>query len=159
MIGVGGFSGTLIGGWIADRAAVRDRRLFATVPGVAAIVVVPLYFVLFTIPNTLVALALVFIPSVISTIWYGAVYSTAQSVVAPHRRATAAALLLLILNLIGLGGGPPFLGAVSDFLAKSEHMGAAEGLRWAMIITGCFSVVAGGFFLAARGRMQADVVS
>jgi len=159
MIGVGGFTGTLIGGWIADRAAAGDRRAFATVPGLAAILVVPLYFLLFTIPNTLVAIALVFIPSVISTIWYGAVYSTAQSVVAPHRRATAAALLLLILNLIGLGLGPLFLGSVSDFLAKTEHFGAAEGLRWAMIITGCFSLVAGDFFLASRGRLQADVVS
>src|SRR5579871_53755 len=159
MIGVGGFTGTLIGGWIADRAAARDRRAFATIPGATAILVVPVYFVIFTIPNTLVALALVFIPSVVSTIWYGAVYSTAQSVVAPHRRATAAALLLLILNLIGLGLGPPFLGAASDFLAKTEHLGAAEGLRWAMIVTGCFSLVCGGFFFAARGRLQADVVS
>ena len=90
-------------------------------------------------------------PNVVCTIWYGAVYSTAQSVVAPHRRATAAALLLLILNLIGLGLGPTFLGASSDFLAKTQHLGAAEGLRWAMIITGCFGVVAAGFFWPREG--------
>jgi len=159
MTGLGGLTGTLIGGWIADRAVTRDRRAFATVPGVLAVLVTPLYFLLFTTPSTLLAIALTFIPAAVATVWYGAVYSTAQSVVAPHRRATAAALLLLILNLIGLGFGPPFLGAASDFLAKTEHMGAAEGLRWAMVTTGCVSVVAGGFFLAARGRMQADVVS
>ena len=75
-------------------------------------------------------------PTSSRTIWYGAVYSTAQSVVAPHRRATAAALLLLILNLIGLGLGPTFLGVLSDFLARPQHLGSAEGLRWALIITG-----------------------
>jgi MFS family permease len=159
MTGLGGMTGTVIGGWIADRAPRRDRRAFATVPGLAAVLVTPLYLLIFTTPNTLLAIALTFIPATISTIWYGAVYSTAQSVVAPHRRATAAALLLLILNLIGLGFGPPFLGAASDFYAKAEHLGAAEGLRWAMISAGAVSVVAGGFFLAARGRMQADVVS
>jgi MFS family permease len=159
MTGLGGLTGTLVGGWIADRAAIRDRRLFATVPGVAAVLVTPLYLLIFTTPNTLFAIALTFIPSAVATVWYGAVYSTAQSVVEPRRRATAAALLLLILNLIGLGLGPPFLGAASDFYAKTEHLGAAEGLRWAMITTGGVSVVAGAIFLAARRRMQADVVS
>ena len=85
--------------------------------------------------------------------------STAQSVVAPHRRATAAALLLLILNLIGLGGGPTFLGIASDFLDKAQHLGPAEGLRWAMIVIGCFNAVTAGLFWMARRTVREDVVS
>jgi predicted MFS family arabinose efflux permease len=159
MTGLGGLVGTLIGGHIADRAVSRDRRAFMSVPAVAAVAVIHFIFVIYTLPSTLPAIALVFVPNVIATVWYGPVYSTAQSVVAPHRRATAAALLLLILNLIGLGLGPTFLGATSDFLAKTAHLGASEGLRWAMIITGCFSVVAAAFFWLARGRIREDVVS
>ncbi len=157
--GVGGFAGTVIGGWIADRAAMRDRRLFASVPAAAALIAVPAVFVIYLTPHVLPALALLLIPNVALTIWYGAVYSTAQSVVAPHRRATAAALLLLILNLIGLGLGPTFLGAASDFLAKAQHLGTAEGLRWAIIVTGCFNLLAAGLFWMARRTVREDVVS
>jgi len=116
-------------------------------------------FAIFTVKSTPAALVLDLVPNIVGTIWYGAVYSTAQSVVAPHRRATAAALLLLILNLIGLGFGPSFLGACSDFLATQQHLGSAEGLRWALIITSCFGVVAAGFFWLARRTVREDVVS
>lgn len=157
--GVGGFTGTVVGGWIADRAAVRDRRLFASVPAAAALISVPVYFAIFLAPGVLPALALMLIPNVVLTIWYGAAYSTAQSVVEPRRRATAAALLLLILNLIGLGLGPTSLGALSDVFAGARRLGEAEGLRWAMIVIGCFNVVAAAFFWMARRTVREDVVS
>jgi MFS family permease len=157
--GIGGFTGTVIGGWIADRASTRDRRAFASVPAAAALIAVPAVFVIYLVPGLLPALALLLIPNIALTIWYGAVYSTAQSVVAPHRRATAAALLLLILNLIGLGLGPTFLGFLSDLLANAGHLGKAEGLRWAIIVTGCFNLLSAGFFWMARRTVREDVVS
>ncbi len=157
--GLGGLVGTLIGGHIADRSVVRDRRLSMTVPAIAALVVIPLIFVIFTMKDALPALALDLAPNMVGTLWYGAVYSTGQSVVPPRRRATAAALLFLILNLIGLGLGPTFLGVCSDFLAKTEHLGAAEGLRWALIATGCFDLIAAGCFWMARRTIREDVVS
>ncbi|HZZ86776.1 MAG TPA: MFS transporter [Caulobacteraceae bacterium] len=157
--GLGGMAGTLIGGRIADRAVTRDRRAFMSVPAIAAAGSIPFVFVIFTMKNTLGALVLDLIPNIVATIWYGAIYSTAQSVVAPHRRATAAALLFLILNLIGLGLGPTFLGASSDFFANTMHLGPAEGLRWALIVTGCFGLVAAVFFWLARSTVREDVVS
>ncbi|HLY78387.1 MAG TPA: MFS transporter [Caulobacteraceae bacterium] len=159
MTALGGLTGSLVGGQIADRAVGRDRRAFMSVPAVLALGSIPFIFVLFTVQSTWAALALDFVPNVVATIWYGAGYSTAQSVVAPHRRATAAALLLLILNLIGLGLGPTFLGVCSDFLANNQHLGTAEGLRWAMIAASCFGVVAAGFFWLARRTVREDVVS
>jgi MFS family permease len=159
MTGAGGLTGTLVGGWIADRATTRDRRLFVSMPAIAALIAVPFILTIFTIHSVMIAILLLFVPNVVSTIWYGPVYSTAQSVVEPRYRATAAALLLLILNLIGLGLGPPFLGALSDYLAKSGGLGVAEGLRWAMIGSGMVSVVAAGLFWLARRTIREDVVS
>jgi len=156
--GVGGLTGTLVGGAIADRGARGDRRLFASVPAIVALIAIPFIYFVFTTQSTVLALVLLLVPNVAATIWYGAVYSTAQSVVAPRYRATAAALLLLILNLIGLGLGPPALGALSDYLAK-HGLGAAEGLRWAMIDSGMVSVVAAALFWLARRTIREDVVS
>jgi predicted MFS family arabinose efflux permease len=158
MTGAGGLTGTLVGGWIADRAATRDRRLFVSMPAIAALIAVPFIVTIFTIHSVLIAILLLFVPNVVSTIWYGPVYSTAPSVVAPRYRATAAALLLLILNLIGLGLGPPFLGALSDYLARSG-LGVAEGLRWALIGSGMVSVIAAVLFWLARRTIREDVVS
>jgi hypothetical protein len=39
-----------------------------------------------------------------------------QEEVKPHERVLAGALLLLVMNLVGLGLGPTYLGAVSDLL-------------------------------------------
>jgi hypothetical protein len=114
---------------------------------------------IYLLPNAFMALGLVLPPTIFATIWYGSVYSTAQTVVEPRRRATAAALLFLILNLIGLGGGPAFLTALSDYLAKSQHLGVAEGLRWALVITSGFSILAALFFWLARRTVREDVVS
>ena len=46
-----------------------------------------------------------------------------QEHVAPNERVLAGALLLLVMNLVGLGLGPTFLGAMSDWLrpAHPEH--------------------------------------
>ncbi|HEY3798780.1 MAG TPA: MFS transporter [Caulobacteraceae bacterium] len=159
MTGIGGLAGTLIGGIVADRAVTRDRRIFMSLPAITAVIYIPVVIVIFTLKSTLPAMLLLLIPNAIATVWYGPVYSTAQSVVPPHRRATAAALLLLILNLIGLGFGPTFLGALSDYFAVQQHMGPAEGLRWAMVVTGCFSILAALFFWLGRATVREDVVS
>jgi MFS family permease len=159
MTGVGGIIGSLVGGRIADRAAAGDRRISMTVPAVAAALAIPILFAIYLVPNAFVALGLVLLPTIFATIWYGSVYSTAQTVVEPQRRATAAALLFLILNLIGLGGGPSFLTALSDFLANNQHLGSAEGLRWALIVTSGFSILAALFFWLARRTVRDDVVS
>ena len=62
----------------------------------------------------------------LGTIWYGPVYGTAQSIVPPHMRATTSAILLFIINLIGLGLGPLFVGALSD--ASTNYLLNGTGL-------------------------------
>jgi hypothetical protein len=46
-----------------------------------------------------------------------------QEEVRPQERVLSGALLLLVMNLVGLGLGPTYLGAVSDWLRAShpEH--------------------------------------
>jgi hypothetical protein len=64
-------------------------------------------------------------------------------------RAQAAAVLLLILNLIGMGLGPQFVGVLSDWLAPRVGV---ESIRWSLLVT----IVVGAlwsavhYFLAAR---------
>ena len=62
--------------------------------------------------------------------YLGPTFALTQSIARPHMRALASAVLLFIINLVGLGLGPSALGALSDALAPRF---GGESLRYAMI--------------------------
>ena len=157
--GAAGMVGTLLGGYFADIAAKRDARGYAVVPALAAVACLPAYYFIYTVEDPMLALWLNAIPSVLGTLWYGPVFATAQSVVPAHTRATAAALLLLVLNLIGLGLGPLFVGLLSDGLSGMGGLGQAEGLRWSLILTSLIGLVGAALFWLARKTIVRDLVS
>jgi len=82
----------------------------------------------------------------------GPTWAVLQSVTPPQMRAMAAAILLFLVNLIGLGMGPQLIGIMSDVL----HAGAATtGLRLAIEIVCSASMLASVFFyLASRSLVQ-----
>ncbi len=158
--GLGGLVGTWLGGFLADRAAVRDKRAYMSVPAIAGLVSLPFIYLIYSVQSSALALALGFIPALLNTLWYGPVYATAQSVVSPHSRATTAAILLFVLNIIGLGFGPMSVGALNDFLiGPSFELGEIEGIRWAMILAGSVILVSVGLFWWARNTVREDIVS
>jgi hypothetical protein len=56
-------------------------------------------------------------------------------------RATAAAILLFVLNMIGLGLGPQTVGIISDLL---RPLLGADSLRWALLST-VVTTIAGAY--------------
>jgi MFS family permease len=68
-----------------------------------------------------------------------------QEEVRPDQRVMSGALLLLIMNLIGLGLGPTFVGAASDFFHASHPH---RSLQIALYLLASFYVVAVLLFLA-----------
>jgi hypothetical protein len=157
--GVGGLAGTWLGGFLADRAGARDKRSYMTVPAIASLLSLPVILLIYVVPDALLALALGIIPALLNTLWYGPVYATGQSVVGAHSRATAAAILLFMLNMIGLGFGPMSVGALNDLFAGPLGLGQAEGVRWAMLVSTGVVVVAAGLFWRARQTVREDIVS
>ena len=157
--GIAGLFGTFIGGQLADRLGAKDRRWHVTMPAIAAAVGVPFFMAAMFAPTTMVAVLFFMGPNLTNTMWYGPIYGTTQSLVRPRTRAIAAAVILFIINIIGLGGGPVAMGALSDLLAKGYHLGAAEGLRWAMVASEVVILLASVFFLMARKTIREDVVS
>ena len=74
--------------------------------------------------------------------------SSTQTYVAPHRRATAIAVILFTSSLLGLGLGPVAVGVLSDLLAPNLGI---ESLRYALIATTVIPFWAAvHFYLAAR---------
>ena len=69
-------------------------------------------------------------------------------------RALASAILLFILNIIGLGFGPFLVGVLSDVLSPSY---GEESLRYAIIIATAAYFWAGAHFILAGRTIVADL--
>jgi hypothetical protein len=66
----------------------------------------------------------------------------------------ASAVLFFILNLIGLGLGPFFIGFLSERL---KEINGAESLKEAMIIGVCLAVIKGVLFYIGGKRLPEDL--
>ncbi len=130
IIGLCGAIGVFFGGLIADRLAQRDQRWYAWVPCIAGIIIVPFMASVYLVDNAYTALALMVIPGLLFQTYLGNTIAVTHAIVSPRMRATASALLFLILNIIGLGAGPWTVGFVSDLLSPSL---GSESLRYAML--------------------------
>jgi phosphotransferase system glucose/maltose/N-acetylglucosamine-specific IIC component len=67
-----------------------------------------------------------------------------QEEVRPDQRVTSGALLLLVMNLIGMGIGPTFVGAASDFFRAGHPHNSLQIAYYALVP---FYVLAIGLFL------------
>jgi len=126
---IGGVSagiGTLMGGPIADWAAKRDLRWYAWTPAVGLVIAAPLYMLGYLQTDARLAVAILLIPGLFHYLYLGPTFGVVHSMVEPRMRASTTALLLLILNLIGLGLGPSAVGALSDLFAA--HLFGGFGL-------------------------------
>jgi MFS family permease len=157
MGGIGGAIGAFLGGVIADKYGARDYRAYVSVPAIASLAVIPIYVMAILSPFATFALGSLLIGSVLGTLWYGPVYATAQTIVPPHMRATASAVLLFIINLIGLGLGPLAVGALSDMFAITLGMGEAEGVRWALLVSAFAGLAAAVLFWMARKTIREEM--
>src|SRR3546814_7018221 len=106
------------GGRFADRLARRDPRAYVLIPAVAAGAGGLLFAVAVLAQGIVPALVALSFAGLLNAIWYGPIFATVQGLVRPERRATAAAVHLFVLNLIGLGLGPLAFGALSDLLNR-----------------------------------------
>lgn len=89
---------------------------------------VPFLAIGFTVDNLWLAAAGLCIGGFAKFGYLAAQYTIAQGVVSPRFRAVSTAILLFVVNLVGYGLGPLFIGALSDFLfrVRATAMGAAE---------------------------------
>ncbi|GAM99890.1 major facilitator family transporter [alpha proteobacterium U9-1i] len=121
--------GTFLGGFLGDRLSARHPRVLAWLPALGIAVCVPAYGLAFMQQSFGAAFAILMVAPIFHYLYLGPMFAVTQGVAEPRTRATAAALLLLIVNLIGYGLGPPTIGALADYFANQSL--AAEGLALA----------------------------
>jgi MFS family permease len=151
-----GTAGTFLGGWISDRLAGADARWYMWVPAIGSIVAIPFTFLFYLWPDPWTALLLSVPGTIVGGLYLGPCFAMTQTLAKPHMRAMASAVLLFLVNLIGLGAGPLFVGALWDALTPRFGL---DGLRYALLSTVvvCAAWSAIHFALAAR-TLRADLL-
>jgi MFS family permease len=118
---IGGFSaglGTLAGGFVSDFASKRDPRWYALTPAIGLLLALPFYVWGYRMGDWKLAAVVLSLPAVFSYTYLAPTFGVVQNVVETRQRATAAAVMLLFLNIIALGGGPVFVGWLIDRLGE-----------------------------------------
>lgn len=152
--GIGGWIGTFLSGVIADRLGKRDVRWNMYVPIGAVFLALPFQPVFYLADNTALAIAAAVIPSAMGAVFLGPCVTMTQGLVPLRMRATAAALFLFILNIIGLGLGPQTVGIVSDLL---EPALGTDSLRYALLVTMVSGALGGFCYWRASKTLKADL--
>jgi len=114
LVGITGVIGTFGSGWLVDRLSRLSRRAYALVPMVCFMISLPFFLLFVWAPTWPLALCFLAAPALLNNMYLAPALTVIQNAVAPAQRGTSSAILLFILNLIGLGGGPVFVGRMSD---------------------------------------------
>ena len=115
-LGVTGIIGTFGAGWVVDRLSRRDRRWFSWVPAIAFALSVPFWVGLIWAPTWQLAMVFLCGPMLLNNMYLAPALTVVQNAVPPGMRTISGALLLFVLNLVGLGVGPVYVGRIADMM-------------------------------------------
>lgn len=117
-VGMGG--GIFASGWLIDRYTRRSKTAYALLPAMSLALALPFYIAFVWAPSWPLALALMLGPNFLNYFYLSSSVALVQEEVRPNQRVMAGALLLLVMNFIGMGVGPTYVGAASDFF-RATH--------------------------------------
>lgn len=136
--GAAGIVGTLLSGVLVDWLGQKRAGAYALVPAAAMLLSLPFTVGAVLAPTWPIALAFLMGPSLFNNMFLPAGLAVVQNHAPVRQRVVSGALLLFAMNLVGLGGGPLFVGFMSDRF--KPYVGAARGLEYGML---CLAPVAG----------------
>jgi MFS family permease len=116
----GGITGTFLGGKLSDIFAQRnggDPRYQMWVPGIALLINIPVWLAALLVPDRMTVMILMVPAIALGATYLGPSISATHQLVGVRERAVSGALLLFVLNIIGIGLGPIMSGFISDVFA------------------------------------------
>ena len=150
-IGMGG--SMLAAGPAIDRFTRRSKQAYALVPAASLTLALPFYLAFVWAPSWRLALLFLTGTMFLNYFYLTSAVTLVQEEVRPDQRVMSGALLLLIMNLIGLGLGPTFVGAASDFLPRSPSASVvADRTLHARVVLRCGCIAVPGVGARASKR-------
>jgi MFS family permease len=178
--------GVFLSGFLADKMSKRFPTALSWMPALGMGLSVPLYWAGYLMPTIPLMIPPLMLAATLHYFYLGPMYAVSTGVADARTRATAVALTLFVVNLIGIAFGPTVIGFLSTFL-KSVFMGGsdlnislalckdikvlaeaqaaacksadARGLQWSIIIFATLYGWAAIHYLLAGKTLQRDMIA
>ncbi len=131
---VTGFVGTFIGGWLGDHCAKSSRQAHLWLSSAATLIAVPFVWFALTTESHSVYLACLVSAMLCLFLSTGPINAVIVNIVPAAERATAIALEVFAIHLLGDALSPPLIGALSDHFSLGQ---AVKIMPIAVLIGGC----------------------
>ena len=154
IFGIPGGIGIALGGRLADRFGERDARWYLWIVAAALLVVVPVGLGVYLSDDATLALLFLVVPVLLGNFYQATTFAQTQTLVGLRMRSVAAAILLFVLNIIGLALGPSAVGFLSDLLAPEF---GNDSLRWALLICSLANLWAAFHYWQAGRHFPGDL--
>ena len=152
--GIGGAIGAFSGGWLADRWVRDQPKARAYISLVGALCSTPFIIAALVLDNTTLALLSFFPANIFGTMWIGPAGSIVQDLAPPAMRATASAVFIFILTMIGLGAGPQTVGILNDLI------GTPDAIRYSLLgVAVSTSLLSAVFFWLTGKTLERDITA
>ena len=155
-VAVGMSAGMVVSGRIIDGLSKRSRLVYAMGPAISLAMALPFYVLFVWAPGWPLALALLTVVMFLNYFYLSASVALVQEEVRPDQRVLSGAMLLLVMNFIGLGLGPTYVGAASDRFAAA---GSAHSLQMALYTLAPSYLVAIALFAWLARLLRAEARS
>jgi predicted MFS family arabinose efflux permease len=132
VVGVGMGAGIYVSGRLIDRFGVRSQAAYAVIPAISLVLALPFFLGFVWAPHWKLALIFLFVPMFLNSFFLSATVTFVQSEVHPNQRVISGALLLLVMNFVGLGLGPTYVGMASDFFRPSYGVHSLQAALYAL---------------------------
>lgn len=160
---IGGVVGSFASGVMVDRLVRRNTAWQLRLPAICFLLSFPVFLLMLTLPGgAALSLGSIKIPYIalllltggfLSAAWMGPAFGCIAQLFAAERRTQAAALLIVIINVVGSAMGPVIAGIVSD--ALGIYFGN-EALRVSLLLMSGLTILGGAIFLRASTHYQKD---
>ena len=159
IIGFFGGIGTLLSGVIGDKLGAKSVKYYMLVPAYGFLIAVPAGAAVFLVDDLYLVLAIYTIPAFLVNLYTGPTFAMTQSLAPLAMRAAASALLLFIINIIGLVFGPTTVGIISDLLQSSMQMNDVESLQMALLACNFVYLFSFYYYFQASRHLETDLNS
>jgi MFS family permease len=163
----GGLAGTYLGGKLSDVLAQRhggDARYQMWVPAVALLINIPVWLAALVLPDKYIVMVLMAPAIALGATYLGPSIAATHTLVGVRERAVSGALLLFVLNLIGIGMGPMLTGVISDALrdhfvagGMSLEPARADGLKYALCVMSIANLWSAYHYFRAARTLREDI--
>ncbi|MDP8986366.1 MAG: MFS transporter [Pseudomonadota bacterium] len=128
-----GFVGTFIGGWLGDYCARYSRQAYLLVSAIATLVAAPFVWFALTAASSTTYWVCMVIAQLLMFLSTGPINASIVNLVLPTQRASAVALEIFAIHLLGDAISPYLIGAMSDATSLAQ---AVKVVPIAVLVSG-----------------------